>query len=88
MGRSPHGKTLDRKDNEKGYHPSNCHWATRRQQARNRRSNKLFVYNGEKLCVAELAERVGLPRAVVSWRLNAGWKLVKALQDPVRRKQT
>lgn len=37
MGESPNGLTLERKDNSKGYSPSNCVWATYSQQNKNRR---------------------------------------------------
>jgi hypothetical protein len=37
MGERPDSKSLDRIDNEKGYFPDNCRWATKQEQDLNRR---------------------------------------------------
>ena len=37
MGDRPEGTTLERKENDKGYEPGNCCWATVKEQSNNRR---------------------------------------------------
>lgn len=72
MGRVPTGKTLDRIDNDGPYEPKNCRWSTPREQQQNTRSNRYTVVDGEVVCVAEAARRLGLRRGKVLSDLNRG----------------
>lgn len=79
MGERPKGKTLDRKENEKGYYKENCRWATPKEQANNRSTNVMLTHNGKTLNVAQWAEELGLKRTTVYARLKLGWSIERAL---------
>ena len=49
MGKCPDGLTLERIDNNAGYEPGNCKWASRVAQARNQRSTKLTMGSARKI---------------------------------------
>lgn len=72
--------TLDRINNNGDYGPSNCRWATMKEQQRNRRDNKIIEYNGEKHCVAEWGEILGIDDNLIRNRLFLGWDVNDALK--------
>lgn len=88
MGAKPPGLTLERIDNDKGYSPENCRWATREEQARNRRSNRLITYEGVTATLAETARRVGMGVTTLRGRLDAGWSVEEAITKPSRKWRT
>lgn len=85
MGSRPEGKTLDRKDSDKGYNIDNCKWSTPKEQARNRTNSRLLLYKGETKCVAEWSELTGLRDTTIHYRLKAGWSIEKTLSTPARK---
>lgn len=86
MGERPKGKSLERLDNLKGYSPDNCAWRTPRQQARNRRDNRLITFNGVTRCITEWSERTGMSIIVIHYRIKHGWPLEKVFHTPVAKR--
>ncbi len=80
MGDIQEGKTLDRIDGTKGYEPSNCRWATYKEQSRNKSTSKLFPWDGRMITIAEIAEINGMSRKVVENRIRLGMSMEDALK--------
>lgn len=69
MGRRPTPKhTIERMDNDLGYSPENCCWATPSEQARNRRSNHKVLLWGEEMVVFDAERRLGLCNSTIYQR--------------------
>lgn len=83
MGQPPAGMTIERCDNNRGYEPDNCIWATRLVQGRNKRNNRLLTIGDETLTVSAWAERYGLAHGTVHRRLKTGWPIDAAVSTPV-----
>lgn len=85
MGERPDGTTLERKEVNGNYEPSNCRWATRSEQQRNK-SNSVFIeWNGIVKCAADWAEQVGISSKIICGRIAAGWTVEDALTKPNRK---
>lgn len=76
---------LDRIDNDKGYNPSNCRWATRAESNENKRDTRRLTYNGVTKPLSHWASQYGISKQLLSYRLSTGMSIHKALTTPVRK---
>lgn len=81
------GHSIERINVNGHYEPGNCCWATREEQANNRRSNRLLAYQGRTQTIAQWAREVGLRPQTVWKRLNRKWSVEKSLTTPVKARQ-
>lgn len=85
MGPKPSPKhTIERRDNDKGYGPDNCHWATWKEQQNNKSNNRKVIYKGKTMplmdAVAMAGNVIGLRGA---WsRIERGWSIEDTVETP------
>lgn len=88
MGPRPNKATIERIDNDGGYEPSNCRWASRWEQGQNRRDTKHIAWEGVTRSIGAWYAATGATIAYTTFssRLQRGWSPERAAQTPVEQR--
>ena len=84
MGRKPTPEhTIERINNDKGYNPDNCKWATRIEQLNNRRNTTAITYEGQTKTITQWEKHFGVKKSLFYNRLKLyGWSPHKTFTTP------
>lgn len=79
--------TLDRINTNGNYCPENCRWVDMKAQARNRKSNRIIEFRGEKKHIIDWAKTLGINLKTLYSRFDNGWDAEKALTTPTNKRR-
>jgi hypothetical protein len=85
MGECPVGMEIERRNNDAGYSPDNCKWATRLENQHNRRVSINVTFNGKTQTLKQWAVELGLRYVTLIYRIKIGWPVERAFTTPGRR---
>lgn len=88
MGARPPETSLDRIDVNGGYSLSNCRWVSHKKQMQNMRKTFWVTYQGERMSLQELADKLDIDRYTLRRRvLGLGWPEEKWAEPPSHSKR-
>ena len=71
------------------YAPENCKWITRTEQRNNTRGTLWVEYEGERVQLKAICDRLGVSYDTVHGRIyKRGWDVKRALEEPSHQKNT
>jgi hypothetical protein len=82
MGERPENTSLDRIDVNGNYSPNNCRWATKAEQARNKRQTIWITFDEKTQCLTDWANEIGISSEGLRYRLK-NTTVNNALTKPV-----
>lgn len=86
VGRRPSpSHSLNRIENDGNYEPGNVNWATRTEQARNRRSNRIIEIDGVRKTATEWANHFHINYWTACHRIKYGWSVKEAFTAPLKK---
>ena len=85
MGERPENLSIDRINVNGNYEPSNCRWASRSLQQRNKTTSLMIEWNGKVLCAADWSDIVNISSKIICDRIRVGWTPQEALTKPNRK---
>ena len=76
--------SIDRIDGTLDYFPKNVKWSTQKEQARNKKNNRLHTIDGKTFCMSQWCEEFNIDEGTVYSRINRqGMSVSEALTKPV-----
>lgn len=79
MGECPENFSIDRIDVNGNYEPSNCRWADKITQQRNKSVNSYITFENVTLCKSEWAQKLGIDRSTINKRIRKGMPIYDVL---------